>query len=198
MSQPSLNNFPGHTRPAQLGDLCVLLEPKPEEQRQLRTYQHALQERFGGTPIEWVHLTCQRFGEQSPQQVAQCAAALEQVVAKFAPFVLSAIGLDTLYLPIRETNILKWQVELTVELRGLLREISTALEGLGIELHYLPSFLPDLVAALQDVPALDQAALQQTDGFPHPLFTTGQLVISRIQGPSSFEIEAIIPWPDSR
>lgn len=198
MSQPSLNTFQGHVRPAQLGDLCVLLEPKPEEQRQLRIYQYALQERFGGTPIEWVHLTCQRFGEQSPQQVEQCAAALEQVVAMCDPFVLSAIRLDTLYLPIRETNILKWQVELTVELRSLLREISTTLDGLGIELHYLPSFQPNLVAALQDVPTLDQAALQQTAEFSYPLFATGQLVISRIQGQSSFEIEAVIPWPDSR
>ena len=59
-----------YVRPAQLGDICVLLEPTDQDEiRLLRQRQLALQARFGGKPIENVHLTCQRFESQDERSI---------------------------------------------------------------------------------------------------------------------------------
>ncbi|RIK33387.1 MAG: hypothetical protein DCC55_35020 [Chloroflexi bacterium] len=64
----------------------------------------------------------------------------------------------------------------------------------GIEPHYAAGFIPNLVAALKDVPEVSQEELAQEGELPYPLFETGQLVVSRILGPNEFAIEGIVSW----
>jgi hypothetical protein len=194
VAKSTLSDFQGHTRPAQVGDLCVLLEPTPGGYSPGQERQQDLQLRFGGTLIERLHLTCQRFDCQDPQTLKACLAGLKKVVADTEQFALQAIGLETLYVPVRETNILKWEVEVHHTLRHFVAEIRRALLLQGIEPHYVADFVPNLVAALKDVPEVSEERLAQEVGLPYSLFDTGQLVVSRIHGPNEFVIEGIVPW----
>jgi hypothetical protein len=194
MITTSLLDFAGHTRPAQVGDLCVLLEPTQNAVDQLRERQASLQRRFGGVPIDHVHLTCQRFACDDPGRVQAIIADLAAIVAATPRFALRAVALETLYVPVLETNLLKWRIAIEPPLRHFIMHLRARLEALGIEPHYVAGFVPNLVAALRDVPDVDQAALAAYHELPYPLFTAGQVVLSRICGPNQFAIEGLVEW----
>jgi hypothetical protein len=195
MKNSSSTNFDGHLRPAQVGDICLLLEPETAEEARLRVYQQALKTRFGGTFIEKVHLTCQRFDDVGPEQMARLLAQLAQVVQETPPFAVTAQGLEPLYVPVRQTHILKWRIEIGAELRQFAVRVDALLAGLGIASHYVNGFIPDLVTALKDVPPVEAAALANDPDLPYHLFEMGRLVVSRIEGPNEFKIEGHLDWP---
>jgi hypothetical protein len=184
-----------HVRPAELGDICLLLEPAGEEGIvQLQQYQRSLQANFGGTPIERIHLTCQRFATQDKLKLKNFEKGLERIAAGMKPLPLTAVSLQTLYLPIRQTNILKWQIDLTDELRQFVSAIEQALVEVKIKPLYRTGFVSSLLTALKEVPVVAEDKLDEYGGFPHHLYSGERIVLSQICGPNEFETLASMPF----
>jgi len=184
-----------HVRPAQVGDVCVLLEPsQPHEIHRLRRRQAALQARFGGVPIRHVHLTCQRFACQDQDLLGTFVRNLTRALEPLEPFPLTAIALKPRYISIRQTNILKWEIRVTPDLEGFVARVEQALMALGIPPLYRSGFVSSQVTALKDLPGPGPGDLV-AQGFPQHLFTAGRVLLSRIEGPDAFEILAELRLP---
>lgn len=185
-----------YARPARLGDICVLLEPtQKEEINHLRQRQLSLQSLFGGTPIEDVHLTCQRFACQDEHLVQGFVQTLTRALAIVEPFPFTALSLKTLDSPLRQTNILKWHIQITQTLQRFVSIAEHTLLATGITPLYLSGFVSSLVAALRGVPELNSDDLPSYSVFPHHLFTAGKVVLSKINGLNEFETLATIRLP---
>jgi hypothetical protein len=183
-----------HVRPARVGDCCVLLEPAQAEERdRLRLRQMALQARFGGTPMQPVHLTCQRFACPGEQRLQAFQDRLSSVLAGVEPLSLTAFSLQVLPVQFRRTNMLKWRIEVTEDVRRFAALVEGSVVAVGIEPLYTSGFIASLITALQDVPELEADQLAGYGGFPHHLFTGQQMELSRICGPNAFETLAVIP-----
>ena len=177
-----------HVRPAQVGDICVLLEPTDaQEINQLRQRQVALQARFGGVPIEHVHLTCQRFACQDKGLLGAFVQNLSRALEPLEPFPLTAIALKTRHVSFRQTNILKWEIQVTQDLKGFVARVEQALMAAGIAPLYRSGFVSSQVTALKDVPEPGPGDLA-AEVFPQHLFAADRVVLSRIHGPNAFEI----------
>lgn len=183
-----------YIRPAKLGDICVLLEPvQKTEIDGLHQRQKLLQSSFGGVPIKRIHLTCQRFACQDEQQLKNLQKHMCGLMAGLKPFSLTALSLRTLYVPIRQTNILKWEIEETDELRQFVAVLEQALVSVGIKPLYRTGFVSSLLAALKEVPELDEISLAKYGGFPYHLYNGEQIVLSQICGPNEFKTVSILP-----
>jgi hypothetical protein len=184
-----------HIRPAEIGDICVLLEPTDKtEIEHIRKRQAALQTDFGGIPIDRIHLTCQRFANQDEIKIEEFTNQLRSALDAYKPFHLTALSLYTLYVPVRQSNILKWNIAVTKDLSRFVALVEKAVRQSGIQPLYRTGFVSTLVAALKDIPQdLDPRCLSSYDEFPFSLFTAGQASLSRIDGPDQFEILDVIP-----
>ena len=185
-----------HARPARFGDICVLLEPtKEEEILHLRQRQMSLQSLFGGILIENVHLTCERFACQDNDLIQSFGQNLTRALAIVEPFPFTTLSLQTLYSPLRQTNILKWSVPVTENLQRFVAIVEQTLLATGIPPLYPSGFVSSLVAALRGVPELSPDELSNYNVFPHHLFTAGKVALSRISGLNEFEILATFRLP---
>jgi len=183
-------------RPAQVGDICVLLEPsQPHEINRLRQRQVALQARFGGVPIEHVHLTCQRFACQDKGLLGVFIRNLTRALADLEPFPLTAIALKPRFVSFRKTNILKWEIQVTQDLEDFVASVEQALVAAGIASLYRLGFVSSQITALKDVPEPEPGDLA-AQVFPQHLFAAGRVVLSRIDGPNAFEILAELRLPN--
>jgi len=182
-----VKNFAFHIRPAQVGDICVLLESVDDaEATHLYHYQQTLQARFGGKAVVPVHLTCHRLEIQGDAQLATLHEALGQVLSTVSPFALTALSLQTLYVPVLGTCMLKWRVDVTDELRHFSYLVRDAVSRVGATSLYAPDAVSSLVTALQGVGDLSSEALEIPNMFPHHLFTAAKVELSRIEGPNDF------------
>jgi hypothetical protein len=176
------------TRPAQPGDLFLLLEPSDAERAAVRELQKALQARFGGQPQAYVHLTCQRFDLDG-------GAALEPLVARLR----SALG-DSRPLPIRaadliaygstfwQTRLLRWRIEPSDELLAFRALIDQTLRDQGIAPHY--PWISFHVTALEGVDGRAGDAPELAEGLPRSLFVARQVVLSRLREGFEFDLLA--------
>ena len=195
-SKNLLQEKPKNTRgrPAKFGDICVLLEPTQEEEiNHLRQRQMSLQSLFGGIPIQDVHLTCQRFACQDEHLLQGFVQNLTRPLAIIEPFLFTALSLKTLHSPLRQTNILKWHVQVPEDLRRFVAIVEHTLLATGITPLYPSGFVSSLVAALRGVSELSSDDLSSYNAFPHHLFTADKVVLSKINGLNEFEILATIP-----
>ena len=180
-------------RPAEIGDVCVLLEPKDRHEIYLlHQRQNALQALFGGTLIENVHLTCQRLVCPEERLLPDLVGNLTRVLQDVCPIPLTALSLQMLHVPVMRTDILKWCIEVTADLRRFVRTVENAVAATGIDPLYPPRWVSSLVAALKDVPQIPPSSLSIRGTFPHHLFTIDKVELSRIDGPSQFTILATI------
>lgn len=107
---------------AGIGDMCVILAPHvvPEG---VRHYQAELRERFGGSPVELVHLTLLR----SPP--ARLVPGLRDLVPHCGRFAVEITGLFTIYSESRQLMVVKAKAVDSVETqtwRARLRELARA------------------------------------------------------------------------
>ena len=181
-----------HLRPAQIGDLCLLIQSSQPISDELYPRQRALQARYGGTLIQPLHLTCQRFAGQDERQWQFLLTHLRQHMGAVMPFPVTAVGLQTLAVPVLQTTILKWVIALTPALLQFQALIDDALAGSGIAGHYAPGFVSSLVAALRDITPATLTQPLHDSTLPYLLFTADQLVLSRILGPNQFAILATL------
>ena len=185
-----------HVRPAKFGDICVLLEPiAKDEIIYLRQRQMPLQALFGGSPIENVHLSCQRFEAQDERLLQGLVQNLNSALSAVQPFALTALGLETLYAQVRQTNILKWRIQVTPDLQRFIESVENVLIATGITPLYTSGWVPSLVSALKGVPEINLNSVPNTIAFPYHLFTAHKVVLSRIDGPNEFEVLATIQLP---
>jgi hypothetical protein len=179
---------PVYFRPAQAGDICILLEPTDRHEiDHLRRLQAALQRRYGGTPIERIHLACQRFACAGEAQLQGLIRSLADTLAGVSSPTFAALSLDTLYVSLMDTNTLRWRIQVTEGLRELSATFECVLHSKSIDSLYRPGFVSSLIAALKDMPEVDRAHLGGVD-LPCELFTARQAILSRILGPNEFEI----------
>lgn len=171
------------------GDICVLLEPTDQvELKQLRGYQKILQARFGGLPAEVIHLTCQRFEIQQEDQLCGLVENLLKSQYEIKPFPMSAISLSALHEEYRDTNILKWCVQITDDLLRFLAYIENGLLASGILPLQKSWFVPNLVTALVDLSDLDFENKLGGLNFPQYLYYASQFQLSKICAPGEFKI----------
>ncbi|MBI3943241.1 MAG: hypothetical protein HY326_09535 [Chloroflexi bacterium] len=186
-------------RPAKPGDICVLLEPSAKEEISLlHRYQLSLQSQFGGKLIHPVHLTCQRLELPKESRLAELVERIEQVAASSQPFPLMALATTPLFSSFRGFNILKWQIELTGNLRTFIFAVTEALHASGAIPLYRPGWVPTLITALEDIEASEVDRRLHDSLFPYPLFNACRVEISRIKGPTDFETLAEVHFPQLR
>ena len=179
---------PASIKPARPGDICILLEPNDAaEVNALRQRQLELQQHYGGQVMEPVHVTCQRFVLANPEQYPALVAQLSSLAASYQHFEVSAQGLVPLYSNYRQVHILKWEILREARLVSFSAQLERILEITGITSLYPPGWVSTLVTALEDISAL---ALGEPCLFeePYKLFTPRILTLSKIHGPSEFEI----------
>ncbi len=182
-----------YVRRAQIGDICVLIEPICQaEINLLQERQSSLQSHFLGKPIENIHLTCQRFKPKHEHSIDILAQDLKHALVTVEPFSLTALSLQTLQVPVLQTNILKWEIQMTEDLRRFVTLVEQTLVVNGVIPLYKSGFVSTLIAALRDVPELSSDSLSNYATTPHHLFTAGKVVLSRIVGPKEFDILATI------
>lgn len=176
-------------RPTRTGDICVLLEPSDRvELKKLRRYQNALQARFGGQPAEVIHLTCQRFEIQREDQLKGLVKNLLLSRNEVKPFPIIAVSLSALHEEYRNTNILKWCVQVTDDLLRFLAYIENGLLASGILPLQKSWFVPTLVTALVGSSNIDLENQLGELKFPQHLYYASQFQLSKICAPSEFEI----------
>lgn len=182
-----------HLRPAQIGDICLLIEPDEQTDiRLLRHRQQRLHSRFGGNPIRHVHLTCQRFCCGKNSCLDKSVAAIEKLSAMLMPLPLNAVALHTLTVPILQTTTLKWQVEVTPALLEFNAAVKDALNFAGFIPQYAPGFTSNLVTALQNMADDREDDPLDDPRLPYHLFDAKKVVVSQICGPGKFTILAKI------
>jgi hypothetical protein len=180
-----------HLRPAQVGDICLLLEPDPQtDLTPLRRRQRQLHRRFGGSPIRHLHLTCQRFCCGKASRLNQSIAAIEELAAQLLPLSFHAVALHPLAVPILQTTTLKWQITVTPALLAFNTAVEDALRRADFIPQYAPGFTSNLVTALQGI-ADGAAGCRFADAqLPYHLFDARKIVISQICAPGQFTILA--------
>lgn len=172
-------------RPAQAGDCCLLLLPTESELARLRAYQSALQTALGGQIVEHVHVTCQRFEPDRPEQLQQIIDRLVDELATSHPFPLLASALVTLQSDFWQSRLARWQVKETADWQTLDTSIRRVLQKLGCQPHYFGDKMPTC-SALEHIPAgMKQSEVVEVP-YPKVLFEARQVVISRIDSPGRF------------
>jgi hypothetical protein len=181
-------------RPGQPGDICLLLEPTDQgEIHALRQQQITLQNLYGGRLMEPVHLTCQRFVLNDQQRYPDLINMLVEFTAQYQPFSFQVQGLIPLYSPYRQMNILKWEIIPESRLKRFSARLEQLLQNPWTTSLYTPGWVSTLVTALVEIDGSRSISAERLPSFPHPLFTPSLLTVSKINGPSEFEILDKIP-----
>lgn len=193
-----MNSIPLPLRAAQPGDICILLEPNdPDEIAALQQHQLALQHRYGGRVMNPVHVTSQRFTITHPQQIQALLDQLAGLAAQWQPFQISANGLLPLNSEYHQARIIKWKIAPPDALVRFSAHLERVLAAIGGDSLYPPGWVSDLVTALTGI---DPAASPEEHDLhlTQPLFTPNILALSRINGPTEFEVLEKIPlWTSS-
>lgn len=181
-----------HLQPAQIGDICLLVEPHPQADiGALRARQNTLQRQHGGTTVAYVHLSCQRFAPINQQQLTVLIDLLQQGIQTTLPIRLDAVALQTLPVPVLKSTMLKWQIVIAPDLLRFQNMVTAALTGAGCTPLLAPGFVPNLVSALRDLPN-DLAGELHDPTLPYHLFDAGKVLLSRIDGPHDFTLLATL------
>jgi len=111
-----------------------------------------------------------------------------------AHVAIKATGLETLYVPVRQTSILKWRIEISKSLKDFVAIVERRVLATGIQPLYKAGFVSSLVTALREVAKLDKKDCDQYDELPYHLFTGERVSLSRIEGVNKFDTLATIYW----
>lgn len=156
----------------------------------MRQQQRDLQQIFGGQLHPRVHLTAQRFELEHQQDLPRFARHMRARLDGASPTTLIASGLIERYHPFWESRLLRWEIQLTEELKRLLETIEDILTSSGIRPHYPSStgWKPTQVTALEDIPEARPTDPTGAVHFPRPLFTVRKVALSRIETGRTFTI----------
>jgi hypothetical protein len=117
---------------------------------------------------------------------------LEDDFRTVAHVAIEATGLETLYVPVRQTSILKWRIEISKSLKDFVAIVERRVVATGIQPLYKAGFVSSLVTALREVAKLGKKECDQYDELPYHLFTGERVSLSRIEGVNKFDTLATI------
>lgn len=181
-------------RIGQPGDITLLLEPvDPAEIERLQQYQLTLQKLYGGRLMKPVHLTCQRFVLTDEQHYPALVELLKNLGGQFQPSTLQANGVQPFYSRFRQENILKWEIIPDSFVESFSARLEQLLQTPWTASMYSPGWVSTLVTALEGNNPEPSQPPEELIKFPHPLFTPGTLTLSKLLGPTEFEIMDKIP-----
>jgi hypothetical protein len=174
-----------YLRAAQAGDVCILLLPTEQELARLREYQSRLQAVFGGHIAEHVHVTCQRFKPDHPEQIWQIVNKLSDELAMVEPFPLMVDSTVTLNSEFWQSCLARWQVRETAEWQLLNSGIRRVLKALACQPHYHGDKMPTC-SALEQIPVGSRQSDLLGVSCPELLFEARQVIITQIDSPGVF------------
>lgn len=179
-------------RPAQAGDICILLVPSRPASSSVNGLLRGLQDAFGGRIVEPLHVTVDRVAEVDSETVV---SAVRECVPRLRRAAIRGKGLFVLRSGYRGADVLKVDVARDGTLDHDIDELRGALRGAGLRPMYGDE-RPMTVTALERIErpaALDAAAW----GLPIDLFVGDTVLASRILGVGSYEILLTASVPTS-
>ncbi len=186
-SPMSVTKIPGNLRPAQPGDLCLLLVPATTEADYIGQWQRTMQTHFGGHRTRPVHITCQRFVCQHPQQMHEICRNLQMSLTVMLPLLVTGLAISPFYSAFRQEHILKCHIQITQELECLGETVKQILVKAGVRPHY-PWLISSLVTVLEGIPASQNTLDMNGIHFPYPLFAGCKIVLSRVKEANIYDV----------
>jgi hypothetical protein len=172
--------------PARPGDVCVLLAPRVPPPAATSSRIAELRRRLGGTPVEPLHITCERFLEGG--DVAALVTQLATRASQTAPFAVRGASLFRWQPPEYDHAVLKYLIEETPDLAAARSGVREAARAAGMRSAYggETEYTVTLLRGVADAP------LPASD--PCDLFVAEGFLVSRIAGPDRFETLAFVDF----
>lgn len=169
-------------RPAQNGDICLLLVPSRPPSPKVKALLEGLKSEFGGRIIEPLHVTVDRVAATDTEDLVR---AVRECVPRLRKAAVRGSGLFVLRSEYRGANVLKLDVARDESLDHDVDELRTALRFAGLSPMYGDERAMTVTALerIERSAAPDGAAL----GLPIDLFVGDTLLVSRIRGVGSYE-----------
>ena len=184
--------MPTRFRPAQAGDICILLLPDDDEMTPLNEHQRFLASHFGGQIHQSVHLTVQRFAPSTNHNLRSLISILVNKLTDAPPLSFTALSSFAIYSNFKNTHIVKWEIAATDELRHYVALTNCALDEVGVlsTERYADDWISTWVTALDGVTSTSITGEQIGVKYPHHLFTARRIWFSEIKGENEFEVLA--------
>ena len=190
----SANPAPPTPPVAQVGDICLIVEPDAAERARLRDLQEGLREQFGGQPQERIHFTCQRFRPENDDHLAEILSHLRSGLRTITPVSIAAGRVEQVDHPFFGVCVVRWQLDVNDDLYQFQKVVESALRSGGAPPHY-PSHRDHWrphVTALVSVPNAQIPFYFDGATAPRYLFTGRKLTLSQVQPGKQFQILAEI------
>jgi hypothetical protein len=194
--------MPTQFRPAQVGDICILLLPDDDELTRLNEHQRFLTSHFGGQIHQAVHLTVQRFAPPTHSNLQPHSASLRgqmSLISSLAeklvvtpPLSFTALSSFSIYSNFKNNHIVKWEIPATDELRRYVSLTNRALDEVGVlpTDRYTDDWISTWVTALDGVTNTEITGEQIGVKYPHHLFTARRIWLSEIKEGNGYEVLA--------
>jgi hypothetical protein len=174
-------------RTAQPGDIFLLLVPSAQELHQLRQWQYKFRERYGGQPVEFIHITCQRFSPGPYSLEVPCIEQLKNDIQNSQPFKINTDRLIQFYAPYWQRYVLRWRVQETISYSQFRDRLNTILIKTGCLSHF-DRHRHATCPILNLGGKIDLEFNPPKTTFPTELFTAKHLWVSKLQNDNRFEI----------
>jgi hypothetical protein len=171
---------------AQPGDICVLLMPEQADLPVVRKMQEELVATYGGWLVPEVHITCQRFRIDQPGSLDEYLLRLRTLLGRLTDFPIFARGLVQFEAAFWQTNVLRWEVEVTEEFEQFIRLLDEAIR----ETELVPDYPHDVPFTCSAVDLIEMVKLDEpaTPVFPRKLFHARRAIFSKVLGFNDFEM----------
>ena len=182
-------------RTAQSGDIFLLLVPPAQELHQLRQWQHEFSERYGGQPVEFIHITCQRFSQDADRLEIPCIEHITNDLQNTRSFKISTDRLIQFYAPYWQKYVLRWRVQETELFSQFRDRLNTILNKTNCQSHF-DRQRHATCTFLNLGEKIDLEFNPPKISLPTILFTAKFLWVSKLQDNDNFEIVEKITLQD--
>jgi hypothetical protein len=170
--------------------MFVLVKPDVSELTPMRQLQAALQARCGGKPYDDLHVTVQRFRLLEAVDLYAVLARLETRLTPLEPLPLLAGRLVRTHHHLLQTDILRWEVEVTATGKLFADLVREGLVAAGVSPH-LPDWRPHATALVEVPPGNNDPSIALHR--PQQLFVARQVTVSQLLGQGQFRVVGSIP-----
>ena len=174
-------------RPANNGDYCLLAIPDTTP-APLHEHQRQLQHIYGGFITSPVHLTLQRFTTTTPNSLSALRQNLQDLLPGILPLEMYAKMIHPLYSEFRQSEIIKWEIEVTKKIRDFFARLEEILPASGCISQYPAVWTSSLITALEEVSPTGHPAPANIADAPRPLFCAEKILVSRINSYRDYSI----------
>ena len=161
------------------GDICLLAIPESTPAL-LYEHQRQLQVLFCGFITMPVHLTLQRFTITTPNSLSLLKQNLLHILQGILPLQIHAKMIHTQYSEFRQSEIIKWEIEVTQKMREFSARLEKILSFSDCVSQYPAGWTSSLVTALEEISPNGNMTLPNLTGTPRPLFIAETILVTRI------------------